>query len=292
MGGAAGLAAGGRGGLAAPRRAARDGPPGGAGAGPAVSLGGYALIFPAFLLSVMFFLGTIDGILGRYLVLMYAPLLLFALFLLDGFVRLPAPGLWRAVKRGLTAAALIGALAWFAYGLPGGLAAHGAGGGVRAYRPILQYGLLGRFPHHSIPAGPTAGRHGFQQPLWPAALPAGDGGGNCGGQAGIRLCPSGPPVSMLRWPPRGRAGRTAGGRPTGGAGRRRRPGLPGMVPDYGSNPSSHYDYAAADLPALLALELVAELPDSRIFRMKHQGRTLNGHCRRRGSACRPLPRLI
>lgn len=246
------------------------GPAGRDGLGQPVALGGYALAFPVFLLAVMLWVGSSDGILGRYIVPMYAPALLFAIFLFDRFVRLPALGRWRAVKRGLTAAALAGGVLWFGYGLQSD---------IRRTVQALDYGYTGQSyntPYwddsatiqylrgQSLDGIAFSNRYGLLHYL--LAIEA--------GVAGSGRYPTLPNRADGLY-----ASLAAKGVALAGP---RRAGEPAALADDASpvylvwffddgEPTYSYDYAVADLPDLLRLEPVAELPDSRIFRMKRQG---------------------
>ena len=242
----------------------------GPGLAQAASVGAFSLGYPLFMGSVMLALGSAAGVLDRYIVPMYAPALLFAIFLFDRFVLLPAPGRWRAVKRGLTAAALIGGLAWFAYGLQSD---------IRRTVQALDYGHTGQAYNTAYWDNSATIQYLRSQPLdgiifsnrygllhYLLAIEAGVGGSGRyptlpSRAAGLHASLAAKGVAL--------AGPSSAGEPAALA--------DGASPVYlvwffdDGNPTYSYDYAAADLPALLRLEPVAELPDSRIFRMKHEG---------------------
>ena len=77
--------------------------------GPAIPFGGFALAYSIFMVAVVPF--TVEqGIDSRYLLPVYVPLLLAAVFLLDRFLSIEAAG-WRvAVRYGLASLILLGAL--------------------------------------------------------------------------------------------------------------------------------------------------------------------------------------
>ena len=85
--------------------------------GPALSFGVFALIYPAFLVAVVPF--TIpQSIESRYLLPVYVPLLLAAMFLLDRFLSIEGAGRMAVAKWGLASLVLLGILGH------GGFSAH------------------------------------------------------------------------------------------------------------------------------------------------------------------------
>ena len=247
-----------------------DGPPGGDSLGQPVTLGGYALAFPIFLLSVMLWVGSSDGILGRYIVPMYAPALLFALFLFDRFVLLPPPARWGVVKQGLTTAAVIGGLAWFGYGLQGD---------IRRTAQALDYGHTGQ--SYNTPYWDDSKTIQYLRGQPPDGLVFSNRYGLLhyllAIEAGVAVSGRYPTIhnqtadlyASLAAKGVALAGPLRAGEPAALA--------DGASPVYlvwffdDGSPTYGYDYSTADLPALLRLEPVAELRDSRIFRMKHHG---------------------
>ena len=85
--------------------------------GPAIPFGGFALIYPTFLVAVVPFTVT-QGIDSRYLLPVYVPLLLAAVFLLDRFLSIEVAGRMAIAKWGLASLVLLGLLAH------GGFSAH------------------------------------------------------------------------------------------------------------------------------------------------------------------------
>ena len=236
----------------------------------AAAVGAFSLGYPLFMGSVMLALGSAAGILDRYIVPMYAPTLLFALFLFDRFVLRPAPGRWRAVKRGLTAAAVIGGLAWFGYGLQAD---------IRRTAQALDHGHSGQAYNTAYWDNSETIQYLRGQPLDGLVF------SNRYGLLHYLLAIEAGVAVSGRYPTL--TSRAAGlhqslaanGVALAGP---RRAGEPAALADGASavylvwffddgSPTYSYDYSAADLPAWLRLEPVAELPDSRIFRMKHEG---------------------
>ena len=80
------------------------------GLGPAVPFGGFALAYLGFMIAVVPFV-VYQGIDSRYLLPVYVPLLLAAVFLLDRFLSIEAAGRRAAIRYGLAALVLLAALA-------------------------------------------------------------------------------------------------------------------------------------------------------------------------------------
>ena len=78
--------------------------------GPALPFGVFALIYPAFLIAVVPFTVT-QSIDSRYLLPVYVPLLLAAMFLLDRFLSIEVAGRMAIAKWGLASLVLLGLLA-------------------------------------------------------------------------------------------------------------------------------------------------------------------------------------
>ena len=82
--------------------------------GPVLPFGGFALIYLVFMIAVVPFT-VAQGIGSRYLLPVYVPLLLTAVFLLDRFLSIEAPGWRAAVRSGLAALVVLATLAHVGY---------------------------------------------------------------------------------------------------------------------------------------------------------------------------------